>query len=126
MFKQRVQGFAVGAAFVAAAMVGLPMLGAGSPTPELDEFAESLGVEIIWTDTHPCLLKAPTSEGCHTAPMPNTIFIDPDARADDLRFLVLHEIGHVLQDRLDMERDECHAYRIADAIGGTDKGCIVN
>ena len=124
MFKQRVQGFAVGAATVAAIMVGLPMLSASSPNPELDEFAASLGVDIIWTGTHPCLLKDPIYRACYTIFLPDTIFIDPAVAEYNQRFLVFHEIAHVLQHRLGEERDECQAYQIADAIGGTHYGCI--
>ena len=121
MFKQRVQGFAVGAAAVAALMIGLPMLNVGSPNPELDKFAASLGVDIVWSATHPCLLKNPAYDACFTPLLPNTVFVNPAISEGDQRFFVFHEIAHVFQHRLNMERDECQAYRVADAIDGTYK-----
>ena len=117
MFKQRVQGFAVGAATVAAIMVGLPMLSASSPNPELDEFAASLGVDIVWTSLNPCKLHRSDNIGCFVVATPNTIYVEPSIKNPGMdTFAVLHELGHVMQNRRGLPLDEKGADRMAWAL----------
>ena len=116
MFKQRVQGFAVGAATVAALMVGLPMLSSPSPDPSLDEFAESVGVEIVWSPVTPCTVTKPQSLGCFSLSTPDVIYVVPSSNKKNNQ-VVLHELAHVMQHRLGLWLNECDADRLANTLG---------
>jgi len=122
MFKQRVQGFAIGAATIAAIMVGLPMLSAPTPAPELDEFADSLGIQIVWTKHHPCEIYG--NIGCFTQTTPNVVYVEPDLGEDVTRYVLLHEVAHVLQFRLGEPLKECKADHIAALLGAPPRGCL--
>ena len=116
MFKQRVQGFVIGAAAVAAIMVGLPLMSAPSPTPSLDEFAASIGVEIAWAPVTPCTFAKPQSLGCYLPATPDVIYVVPSSSKNNKQ-VVLHELAHVMQHRLGLWLNECDADRLANTLG---------
>ena len=116
MFKQRVQGFAIGAAFVAALMIGLPLIGVPSPSPSLDKFAASIGVEIAWAPVTPCTITKPQSLGCYLPATPDVIYVVPSSGKNNKQ-VVLHELAHVMQHRLGLWLNECDADRLANTLG---------
>lgn len=120
-FRGQVQGFAVGAAVVAALMFGLPALtGLNSPSEDMDELAAQFDVEIVWSNVNPCTPSGP-AHGCYLNATPSLIYVSPDMPAEFLRYTVLHEIGHVVQQRLWLPPSECAADRFAQSLG-TIKG----
>ena len=60
--------------------------------------------------------------GCASSTAHDTIYVSPDLEGEKLRYVVLHELGHVMQFRLGIERDECQADVFASSLGGGDKG----
>jgi len=100
MFKQRVQGFAIGAAAVAAIMVAVPLLNPRSIDPDMDAFAESVGITILWSDVTPCTPTTPNAVGCFTPATPDAIYVSKSLDNESRRFIVMHEIGHALANRL--------------------------
>jgi len=120
MFKQRVQGFAVGAAAVAAIMVGLPFINGTSPTPELDAFAETLDIDIAWTAVNPCTPMDVRVKACFAEWTPNTIYVNPNRSPELVKYSVLHETAHVLQHRLGEDLDDCRADQIAQLLGAEE------
>ena len=116
MFKQRVQGFAVGAATIAVLMFALPMQLAPSPAPDLEALADSVGVDVVWTSIQPCQIVI-ESDGCFTTGSPNTIYVSAMDSAEDTKYVFLHELAHVLQYRAGAELSDCNADMIAELLG---------
>ena len=123
MFKHHVQGFAIGAAVVALVLFGIPMLSESSPDLDLDKFAGTLALGIVWTDSTPCDLKREGSTGCFTPATPNVIYANMLDNAEARRFVVLHEIGHALAHRAGVESSgrqaELDADCFAHSLGAT-------
>lgn len=105
--KHRVQGFVTGAAVMAGLMLGLPHMTAPlSPSEDWDGIAELFAVQIVWTESNPCMLTGQQVNGCFTASTPSMIYVSPSLDKTSTRELVLHEIGHVMQWRLGMPPSE--------------------
>src|SRR5690554_8078992 len=108
-FRGQVQGFAVGAAAVALVMVGMPSLfPAPTATADMDELANQFGVTIVWS-TAPCAPMDAEANGCFLINTPNTVYVSPNLQTDYTRYAVLHEIGHVMQYKVDGTISECAA-----------------
>lgn len=120
MFKQQVQGFAVGAAVVAALMVGVPALSAPSENTDVDTFAASVGVDIVWTEINPCNALGLKSQGCFTPTTPNTVYVAPSGPSKKAAYAAMHEIAHALQYRRGVALNECNADEIARLLGAPD------
>lgn len=107
--------FAVG--FIAALIVPFVLLVALIPKPGAvvpDEIAAQFGVTVQVVSETPCGLA-----GCFLRATPDTIYIEPGFDGEELRYLILHEIGHVIQHRLGIPLDECGADRFAQSMGST-------
>lgn len=129
--RGQVQGFAIGAAVMAAVMLGAPsVLNATQSHPHsADEIAATFGVKIVWS-VLPCKIALPTeTEGCFLPDTPNVIYVDPASQGElRLHQTVLHELGHVVQQRLGIKRSECGADRFAmslGSIGGNHKCGVI-
>ena len=79
--------------------------------------AESFGVTVKVVDHLEC--SAADAIGCYSPVDPNTVYILAGLEPDVERYAVLHELGHVLQERAGVPRDECGAEAIARALGAT-------
>ena len=114
----------MGAAVIAAVMLGLPaILAPASPLKDMDEMAATFGVEIVWTSVSPCQGIRTDAIGCHIELTPSRIYVSPDLTASDTRYIVLHEIGHVVQSRLGIPLDECEADNFARSLGAVVGEC---
>jgi Zn-dependent peptidase ImmA (M78 family) len=98
-------------------MIGGPALLTAHPAErDSTQIAASFGVNIVWAKHSPCELQGDVFLGCFTAATPNTIYVAPDMSDANEYYIVLHEIGHVLQHRLGNMQDECAADRFAQSM----------
>jgi hypothetical protein len=119
MFKLRgrVQGFAIGAAVMAGVMLGVPaLLPPHSPAVDANQMAAEFNVHITWQDTVEC--SVPDALGCFHEDTPDTIYVKTGLDKSEMRYVILHEIGHVSQYRLGLEFNECNADEFARSLGG--------
>lgn len=109
-------GFVAG---LAVSVAGLGVYAASTVTPESNpnEIAEQFGATIVWFETEsPCNSK---DAGCYTHRTPDTIYIRIGLEPEIQRSVILHELGHLTQDRLGLPRDECKADEFAKSLGAT-------
>ena len=88
-------------------------LASSGRSTQYDEIARDFGVTIVW-DTS--LVPSCGDYGCHTVLTPNVIYVSPDLGDGTMR-IVLHELGHVMQWRLGIPKDECGADQFAASLG---------
>lgn len=124
MFKHRVQGFVAGAAVAAALMLAPQMLSTSGGHDDMDAFAASLGIEIVWTDINPCDVIQQGAEGCFSSSTPNLIYVTPSENQYLTQYAALHELGHALQHRFGVDRNECGASMIAQGLGAVSASSI--
>lgn len=86
-------------------------------TDDMDALAARFAVTIVWTDD-----DRNCGAGCYDPRDPNVIYVAPGMDAETTRYVVLHELGHVLQFRVGMAADECAADRFAQSMGSTMGG----
>lgn len=116
--RERVQGFAIGVLLIAGiTMIPAPSALPAEPLTDADSIAAAFGVDIVW-DTTFCTSGAHPKKvmGCASAATPDIIYLDPTASAKRSHRTVLHELGHIMQYRLGLERNECEADKFADSL----------
>lgn len=118
--RGQVQGFAIGAAVTAAIMIGGPQLLSAHPAEtDATKIAAAFNVKIVWTTLSPCSAIRENIDGCFSPKTPATIYVSPTLNPANEYYIVLHEIGHVLQHRLGVVEDECAADRFAQSMRST-------
>lgn len=118
--RGQIQGFAIGAAVMAAVMIGGPaLLSSHADVSDATKIAATFGVKIVWSPLSPCILDGPEFTGCFDDHTPNTIYMKPGMDRANEYYVALHEIGHVLQHRLGKILNECDADRFAQSMGST-------
>jgi len=99
------------------------MLSEPTPDIDLDRFANSVAIDIVWTENIPCGIVLEDATGCFTPATPNVIYAKPIENDNARRFVVLHEIGHALAYRAGTsataEQSEIDADRFAESFGAT-------
>ena len=114
--RGQVQGFAIGAAVMAAVMVGFPAsTSAPVATNPYATIAAEFNVTIQWQTVGLC---GPGTTGCFDPTTPNVIYVKTGMDANETRYVVLHEIGHASQYRMGLPLDECNADEFARSLGG--------
>lgn len=115
-----VRGFVIGVAVIAAAVSGGQMATAALPNEQItdpDQIAATFGVDVVWDITFCTRGEHPEKVmGCASASTPNTIYLNPDVSPERKHRTVLHELGHIVQYRLGLDRDECNADIFADSL----------
>lgn len=83
-----------------------------------NDVAAGFGVQIIWVENiaEKC---GDMTAGCWEEITPDTIYIGSKLEPEATRHAVLHELGHVMQNRLGQPFDECKADDFAQALGST-------
>lgn len=84
-------------------------------TNQYEKIAAQFNVTIRWQSTVDCQGDA---MGCFDPSTPNIIYVKSGMGADETRYVVLHEIGHVSQQRLALPFNECNADEFARSLGG--------
>jgi len=81
--------------------------------------AQQFHVAIIWTaDWRNCgATPLQQSGGCWRSDTPNTVYIAPDMEPHSGVYIIRHEIGHAILNRLGMPNTECAADRFAQSLG---------
>lgn len=98
-------------------MIAAPALASPpvSSANDAAKIAASFGVTIQWQDRVECEGDA---LGCFETATPNTIYVKTGMDPSETRYVVLHEIGHVSQNRLGLDLNECNADEFARSLGG--------
>jgi hypothetical protein len=86
---------------------------------DADSIAAKFDVQIVWQNRVLCAGPDDRVAGCFTPAAPDTIFVRTGQTPELERYIVLHELGHVIQYRLGLDRDECGADRFAQSMGST-------
>lgn len=110
--------FAVG--FIAALIAPFILLVVLVPKPGMtvdNDIASQFGVTVQIVEDPPC-----GESGCFLRATPDVIYVKEGLGAEWFRYVVLHEIGHVIQYRLGLPMDECAADRFAQSMGSEHGG----
>ncbi|HWL59283.1 MAG TPA: hypothetical protein VNQ48_00160 [Microbacteriaceae bacterium] len=84
------------------------------PPASSHELAGRFGVDVVYVPDLVC--SGIPADGCYRRSTPGVIYLRPGL-AEHERDVVLHELGHVMQDRAGVPGDECGADRIAAELG---------
>lgn len=78
-----------------------------------DSIAEQFGAKIIW-ENH---CEPEERGGCFLPHTPDVIYVSEGMPADLEEYVILHELGHLMQHRLGQPFNECAADRFAQSLG---------
>lgn len=115
--REIIQGATLVALMVTATLYAVPTVMA--PADELDStnpIASKYGVSIVWTnDWRNCEASADPNAhgGCWHSITPDVIYVAKGASQSVERFMIFHEVMHVIQYRKGLPLNECAADRFA-------------
>jgi hypothetical protein len=96
---------------------GIYELQPSDPTTDTDQIASQFSVTIHWSKKLTC--GTVDAGGCTFAHSTKDIYVLGGLPAEQTRSVILHEIGHVMQNRLGQPADECKADEFARSLGAT-------
>jgi len=99
------------------AVVGFLLINPLAAHGQSNAIAEKFGVTIVWSDDGCASVGGIDPAACFNPATPSTIYVTPGLDEATTNHLVLHEIGHVMQNRLGLPNDECAADRFAQSLG---------
>lgn len=93
-------------------LIAQPARGAETPNTVAAQF----GITVI-TEQHLSCGGSFRVAGCFRPATPDTIYVQAGLDPDFENYVVLHEIGHAMANRLGLPPDECQADRFAQSLG---------
>jgi hypothetical protein len=108
-----------GSLVVAVAALSVVVVQTRTPESDPNAIAAQFNLEVVWYDGESPCGNVEDVAGCYSPTTPDVIYVGQGFDPEKLNSVVLHEIGHAMQDRLNQPSDECAADAFARSLGAT-------